>query len=205
MTRLFLVRHAETAHNVRKVLRGKASADDVISERGEAQAAACGAALAALGLTDPRVYASPYRRAGQTAQAIAGALGVGVSVLGGVQEMDTGNWNGRPYSALEVGAEEIVHPDGSFGFEGGESARIVQERFSAALAQAVAAGGTPVIVSHGLALQVMLADLLGVPFAEAWQDQRFAHANTAYSELVAHGDGWQAVQVAQAGHLAGLS
>ena len=75
----------------------------------------------------------------------------------------------------------------------------------AALAQAVAAGGTPVIVSHGLALQVMLADLLGVPFAEAWQDQRFAHANTAYSELVAHGDGWQAVQVAQAGHLAGLS
>lgn len=201
MPRLFLVRHAETAHNAHKVLRGKASADDSISALGERQAAACAAALAALNLPDPKVYASPYRRAQQTAQPLAEALGVDFGVLAGVQEMDTGNWNGRPYSALERPASEIRHPDGSFGFEGGESVEMVRQRSRAALQQVLAAGGTPIIVSHGLALRVMLGDLLGVDFDEAWADQRFAHRNTAFSEVVEEDGAWRAVQVGHAAHL----
>lgn len=201
MPRLFLVRHAETAHNQLKVLRGKISAQDIISAHGQEQARACAAALAGLNIADPKLYASPYRRTQQTAQPIAEALGVDVAVLQGIQEMDTGDWNGRPYSVLERPASEIRHPDGYFGFEGGESVQMVAARTRVALAEALAQGGTPIIVSHGLALQVMLCDLLGVDFDEAWADQRFAHRNTAISELVQEGGAWRAVRVAFDQHL----
>ncbi|MFC5849053.1 histidine phosphatase family protein [Deinococcus petrolearius] len=201
MSRLFLVRHAETEHNRRKVLQGQASAPNVISAAGERQARACGLALAALGLPGPRVYASTYRRAGQTAGAIADALGTGVTVLEGLQEMDVGSWAGRPYSALEVSADRIRHEDGSFGFVGGESERQVRARLRVALQGALARGGTPIVVSHGLALQAALCELLDVPFDDAWADQRYAHANTAVTELEGGAGGWRVVRVADAGHL----
>lgn len=203
MSRLFLVRHAQTAHNQHKILRGKASAPDPISEHGQEQARACAAELASRGITDPKVYASTYLRAQQTAQPIAEALGVSMTVLDGVHELDTGDWNGRPYSDMHRPAHEIRHEDGHFGFPGGESVRIAAERSRVALADALALGGTPIIVSHGLALQVMICDLLGVHFDEAWHDQRFAHENTAITELHFDGQAWTAVQVAFAEHLHG--
>jgi broad specificity phosphatase PhoE len=201
MSRLFLVRHAETRHNQRKVLQGAASAPSILSGHGEAQARACGLALAALALPEPRVYASTYRRAEQTAEAIATALSTGVTVLDGLQEMDVGSWGGRPYSALEVGADGIRHGDGTFGFVGGESEAQVRARLRIALATAFARGGTPIVVSHGLALQAALCDLLGVPFDDAWADQRYAHANTAITELEGGAGGWRAVRVADTEHL----
>lgn len=204
MPHLFLVRHAETEHNQHKVLQGQASAPSVISARGEAQARACGLALAALGLPDPRVYASTYRRAGQTAGAIADALGTDVTVLDGLQEMDVGRWAGRPYSALDVGADRIRHDDGTFGFAGGESEGQVRARLRVALDTALARGGTPILVSHGLALQAALCDLLGVPFDTAWADGRYAHANTATTELEGGDGGWRVVRVADAAHLGAL-
>ena len=201
MPRLLLVRHAETEHNQRRVLQGQASAPSVISARGEQQARACGLALAALGLPDPRVYASTYRRAGQTAGAIADALGVGVTVLEGLQEMDVGDWAGHPYSALEVGSEQIRYGDGTFGFAGGESEGQVRARLRVALETTLARGGTPIVVSHGLALQAALCELLNVPFDDAWADGRYAHANTAVTELEGVAGGWRVVRVADAGHL----
>ena len=201
MPRLFLVRHAETRHNQLKVLQGQASAPNVISAVGEWQAQVCGLALGALGLPDPRVYASTYRRAQQTAGAIADALGTGVSVLDGLQEMDVGSWAGRPYSALDVGAEQIRHGDGTFGFAGGESEGQVSARLRVALEMALARGGTPIVVSHGLALQAALCELLGVPFDDAWADRRYAHANTAVTELEGEAGRWRVVRVADAGHL----
>lgn len=203
MPRLLLVRHAETEHNRLKVLQGQASAPNVISAAGERQARACGRALAALELPDPRVYASTYRRAQQTAGAIADALGTGVTVLDGLQEMDVGSWAGRPYHALEVGAAQIRHDDGTFGFAGGESEGQVRARLRAAVAGALARGGTPILVSHGLALQAALCDLLAVPFDDAWADGRYAHRNTAVTELEGEAGHWRVVRVADGEHLEG--
>lgn len=204
MPRLFLVRHAETEHNQRQILQGAASAPGVISARGEAQARACGLALAALALPDPRVYASTYRRAQQTAGAIADALGVGLTVLDGLQEMEVGDWAGRPYSALDVSADRIRHEDGSFGFAGGESGGQVRARLRVALQGALARGGTPVVASHGLALQAALCELLRVPLDDAWNDQRYAHANTAVTELEGEAGAWRVVRLADTQHLEGV-
>ena len=56
--------------------------------------------------------------------------------------------------------------------------------------------GTPILVSHGLALQAALCDLLAVPFDDAWADGRYAHRNTAVTELEGEAGHWRVVRVA---------
>ncbi|GBF06627.1 phosphoglyceromutase 2, co-factor independent, gpm [Deinococcus aerius] len=196
--RLFLVRHGQTASNVSQILRGPSSADDPLDAVGEAQARAVASHLAALNLPRPRVYASPYLRARQTGEAIAAALGVPLTLLDGVREIDPGDWVGRPYSDLRTFSHELLHPAGGLGFPGGESLADVAARFRAALP---AHPEPAVIVSHGAALTALLAALLGVDHREAWAGSRFAHANTAVSELEWDGERWRAVRLADASHL----
>lgn len=196
--RLFLVRHGQTASNVAEILRGPASADDPLDAVGEAQARAVASHLAALNLPTPRVYASPYLRARQTAQPIADALGVPLTVLNGVQEIDPGDWVGRPYGDLRTHGHTLLHPAGGFGFPGGESLGEVAGRFLAALPRHPEPA---VIVSHGAALTAVLASLLGVDHREAWTGGQFAHANTALTELTWDGERWRAVRLADASHL----
>lgn len=197
--RLFLIRHARTASNVAQTLG--AGHDDPLDPLGERQARAVASHLATLDLPAPRVYVSPYRRARQTAQAIADALGVPVTVLDGVQEFHTGSWVGRPYSHLQTHHHEWLHEDGTPGFPGGESLQGVARRFQAALESVLEGEGTPLVVSHGGALSSVLPFLLGTNLAEAWQTGRYQHGNTAVTELRREPDGWVAVRVADASHL----
>ncbi|MEF2277562.1 histidine phosphatase family protein [Deinococcus sp. YIM 134068] len=198
--RLFLVRHGQTASNVARLLRGPSGADDPLDPVGETQARRLAAHLATLGLPDPRVYASPYLRARQTAQAVADALGVPVAVLEGVHEIHPGDWEGRPYEHLLTHAHELRQGEGGFGFPGGETLEQVGTRFRRAL-HGLPATETPVVVSHGGALSAVLATLLGVDAADAWKERRFAHPNAALTELGRHGERWELVRMADAGHL----
>lgn len=200
--RLFLVRHGQTASNVAQTLG--ASHDDPLDPVGEAQARAVAAHLAALKLPAPRVYASTYRRAQQTAQAIADALRVPLTVLDGLQEIAVGTWAGRPYAHLHTHRHDWRHEDGTPGFPGGESLGGVARRFLAALEGVVDPAATPIVVSHGGALTAVLTTLLQVDPDDAWGDGRFAHANTAVTELVRGPDGWQARRVADVVHLRDL-
>jgi broad specificity phosphatase PhoE len=201
--RLFLVRHGQTASNVAQTLG--AGNDDPLDAVGEAQARAVAAHLASLDLPAPRVYASTYRRAQQTAQAIADALDVSMTVLEGIHEIAVGTWSGRPYAHLHTHRYDWRHEDGTPGFPGGESLGGVAQRFGAALEGTVEAGVTPIIVSHGGALTAVLTTLLRVNPDEAWQDGRFAHGNTGVTELLRGPDGWQAQRVADAAHLRNLT
>ena len=128
-------------------------------------------------------------------------LGVGNTVVNGLQEMDMGQWTGRPYSALHTHVHELIHSDGTFAFPGGEGPQDVELRSRQALARIAEDGGTPIIVSHGLALTTMLYDLLGIDFLVAYQDARFDHPNTGSTELRCDHDHWVAVQVAFSDHL----
>lgn len=199
--RLLLVRHARTAANTRRLLRGPGGAEDPLDPVGETQARLLAAHLAALNLPSPRVYASAYRRALQTAGPAAQALGVPLTVLGGVHEIDPGDWVGRPYDDLRSCAHELRRADGTLGFPGGESLEEVAERFRRAL-QALPPTGTPIVVSHGGALSAVLAALLGVSVAEAWPGDRFAHPNAAVTDLERDGEFWHVLRLADAAHLA---
>lgn len=199
-SRLFLVRHGETASNVAQTLG--AGHDEPLNPAGEAQARALAVWFAALNLPAPRVYASTYRRARHTAQAIASALGVPVTVLLGLHEIEIGPaWLGRPYTHLLTHAHELERSDGGFGFEGGETLKAVAERFLKALEQPLALPGTPVVVSHGGALTAALADLLAADIREVWRDRRYAHANTAVTELQKDGNRWRVVRLADLPHV----
>lgn len=199
--RLFLVRHGQTASNVAQTLG--ASHDDPLDAVGESQARAVAAHLAGLPWDAPAaVYASPFRRARQTAQAIADALGVGVTVLPGLQEIEVGpHWRGRPYAHLITHAHELELPGGAFGFAGGETLSGVADRFLAALQGPLSRPDTPIVVSHGGALTAALARLLGLDLRALWPDRRYAHANAALTELRRMGPEWQVIRLADRRHL----
>lgn len=203
--RLLLIRHGETPNNAARMFRGPDGAQEELSDTGHAEARALGVALAAQTLPRPRLYASPYVRAQQTAQHLADALGVPLHTLPGIQEIHTGDWMGRPYSAAQTHVHELVAPDGQFGYPGGESLLQVGERFAAALHGLKPQDGeTVLVVSHGAALVSLLSKLLGRDTREAWLSDEFHHPNTALTELLWHGDGQpEVVRLADVSHLAG--
>ena len=121
--KLVLARHGESAGNLEQVFRGPGSQSDGLTDVGEAQARALGAHLATLALPAPRVYASTYRRAQATAQAIADALGTDVTVLDGVQEVDCGEWVGRAYTDMHTHRGEVLGADGAPDFPAGNRRR----------------------------------------------------------------------------------
>ncbi len=204
--RLLLVRHGQTPGNVARTFRGADGHQDPLNAAGERQAAALARALAERRLPGVRLYASPYRRAAQTGEAIAGVLGVPLHILEGVQEIATGDWAGRPYSDVAERADEMRAPDGRYGFPGGESLHRVAERCLRALDRVRPGGGeTVIVVSHGAALVALLARLLGRDPEDTWRSGIYGHPNTGVSELLwPEGGPPTALRLADVEHLNGL-
>ena len=189
--RLVLVRHGQTASNVARALDTRPPGAP-LNERGRAQAAA----LAERVLGDPvvgpigAVYASIATRAQQTAAPVAAALGLDVQVIEGAHEIFVG-------AALENRSDveareefERVHAAWERGDldarpPGGESARELRERFAAAIAAIPApTTGAALLVSHGAAIRLGAAALLGDTVEAAYLD------NTGVVVLAANGAGW---------------
>jgi broad specificity phosphatase PhoE len=184
--RLVMARHGETAANVQHMLDTRPPGMP-LNERGHAQAAALGARLAA----DPvsAVHASVAVRAQQTAAPVAAAHGLDVTVVDGVHEVFCGELEGRSgraalerfmavYEAWWVGDLDARLP-------GGESARDVRDRFLPALDGILdGASGDIVLVSHGAAIRLAAAALLGDT-----AETRFL-PNTGLVVLRPDGDGW---------------
>ncbi len=173
------------------ILRGADSRHDELTVKGHAQAQTLARHIAALNPEAPRVYASTYTRTQQTAAPVAELLGVSVSVLEGIHEIDPGAWRGRPYSDLKTSFEELVGPDDSVSFPSGESQRDVADRFEAALKHVLDQPGTPIVVSHGGALTSVLIRLLRAPVVQSWRSGRFALDNTGLAELTLTSLGWR--------------
>ena len=190
-SRLLLARHGQTSGNVMGILRGADSRQDELTDEGHAQARTLARQIAALNPEAPRVYASTYIRTQQTAAPVAELLGVPVTVLEGIHEIDPGDWRGRPYSALKTSFDELVGPDDTVSFPGGESQRDVADRFEAALSLVLSQSGTPIVVSHGGALISVLIRLLRAPVVESWRSDRFAQANAGLTDLTWTPQGWR--------------
>ncbi|MFQ5733746.1 MAG: histidine phosphatase family protein [Planctomycetaceae bacterium] len=166
-TRLYLVRHGATDANLQRphVLQGK-GIDLSLNELGRQQAAAVGRFLAAFPIQ--HVYASPMRRAMQTAQAIAEHHAQDVVDVPEIVEADVGNWEG-----LDWGRIMREHPDeyrafiddpGRNPYLGGESYGDVQRRVQPALQGLLQRhpGETIAVVAHNVVNRVYLAGLMNV-------------------------------------------
>ena len=88
---LYLIRHGHTAHNALAEVHGLL--DDPLDEVGVVEAEALGRVFTGVPLQ--AVYASPLRRAVQTAGPVARAAGLGVTEVRDVLDRDYGRWTGH--------------------------------------------------------------------------------------------------------------
>lgn len=151
ITRIVAIRHGETAWNAESRLQGQL--DIPLNARGERQAAVLADALRDEGLA--AVYASDLGRSWQTAQALAGPLGLPLQPETGLRERCFGVLQGHTYAEIDARWPALARRwrvrDPDFAPEGGESLRHFQARCLATVARLVLghAGQTIALVSHG--------------------------------------------------------
>jgi broad specificity phosphatase PhoE len=150
MTRILLVRHGQSTWNADGRWQGRA--DPPLSDLGRRQAEVAATTVADLGIV--RIWASPLRRAHQTAVVIADQLDVPLHVDDRLQERDAGEWQGKTRAEIEAGWPGFL-ADGRrpVGFEEDDA---LHDRALAALGEIAATAPEPVVVvSHGGLIRVV--------------------------------------------------
>ena len=140
----FYLRHGETETNRLGLITG--ATDIELNARGREQALA--AARLIQGLKVDAIYSSPLRRARDTAECVARAVGVPVILVQGIAERGFGELEGKPRRLL---VREATPP-------GGESLTAFTARVLAALA-GMAGGNRPLIVAHSGVFRVLCGHL----------------------------------------------
>jgi 2,3-bisphosphoglycerate-dependent phosphoglycerate mutase len=97
VTTILLARHGETDWN--RELRYQGHADRPLNDTGRAQARELGERLR--GRPIVAVYSSDLRRAGETADTVAEALGLPVKFDPRLREIDVGSWQGKTREELD--------------------------------------------------------------------------------------------------------
>lgn len=135
--RIWLLRHAESEWNALR--RWQGHADPPLSQRGlrEARDAAAGIVARVGAAGRPlRLFSSDLQRAAQTAAAVAEPLGLAVTAVGALRELDVGSWSGSTREQIAVSEADALaafdtgDPDARAG--GGETRRELQARVRAA-------------------------------------------------------------------------
>jgi broad specificity phosphatase PhoE len=206
MTCILLIRHGRTAWNKEERFRGRE--DLPLDEVGWAQAKALAHRLAVEHPSLTAIYASPLRRARETAAPLAEALGLTVQTEPGLLDIDYGEWQGlTPAEAAEryptLYQTWQIAPD-RVHFPGGETLGQVQARARSALdATAVRhPDETIVLVSHLVVCRLILCSVLGLPLAR-WTLLR--QATGCLNVLETAGNGYEVVALNDACHLRGLA
>lgn len=163
MKTLLLIRHGESEADILKVHEGRA--DFSLTERGREQAAAMGR-WAADHYRIERIFASPLRRAAETASFLSKATGIPVEYDEDLMEFNNGLLAGLPFEEAARRYPRIpdLPPDKSV--YGQESQYEFRERADRALKRClekIPEGTTAAIVSHGGMINQLFASLIGLP------------------------------------------
>jgi phosphoserine phosphatase len=181
--KVFLVRHCETDHNRDGRVQGQSDAP--LNERGRAQAACIAQALSSQQIQ--AVFSSPLQRAVQTAEPIAGALGLGIQLEPSLIEINVGEMDGLTSAEMRERYPEfmtawIAGPDGSVPLPGGECLDEVQARawrFVESLRDREGLEAA-VCVTHHFVLLALIARAVRLPLSNI---SRMRHALGSYSVL----------------------
>jgi broad specificity phosphatase PhoE len=153
---IFLARHGETDYNAERRFQGQS--DVPLNARGLEQARE----LAQAAKAEPLValYASPIRRARETAEIVGEAIGLEPRFDRRFAETDCGDWQDRLFADVERESPELWaewQAGGEWAFPGGESLEQQQERVIAGLVDVTQAGELPaLVVCHRGAIRVAL-------------------------------------------------
>ncbi len=150
--RFIIVQHAD---------KQRLGGDPGLSELGHDQADRVARVLATAGVVG--LYASPQRRAQETAAPIALAVGIAVSIDERLSERM--NWDGRSHQSAEafLAEWERTVTDREYVPSGGDSSRAAAARFTTFLdvADRGHRAGPIVVVTHGGVTIDLLRDLIG--------------------------------------------
>jgi probable phosphoglycerate mutase len=162
-TRAIFVRHGESQANIDRIFANRPGPGGDLTAVGITQAHEL--AMALRRFEPDHVFSSPLPRAAQTADVIAGVLGIPMTLDDALREYDVGDYEGLPYhdkhawrwqryetveSAWLGGDHDARHP-------GGESLAEVDTRFRPLMARLVAMNARAVVaVGHGGLFRIAL-------------------------------------------------
>jgi broad specificity phosphatase PhoE len=209
MTRLLLVRHGENPANVNRQFSCR-KVDYTLTDRGRLQAKQTAEYLSRVKLDE--IWASPLKRAYETADAIARFHPHDVKILDDLREMDVGTLEGmEPQAdAWKIYADvmkEWLSGNREASFPGGESRRQLVVRFRRALEKITAGspGRTIVVVAHGGLFTHGVAELCGIVDQRAFFGLDNRNCSVSILEVHKEGNGmrYNLRSWASVGHLSG--
>ncbi len=157
---LLLARHGETDDN-REPLRFQGWRDTPLNDVGRRQAAELAERVADLGLRS--LWSSDLSRARETAEIVGARVGLRPRLDPRLREANRGRWEGWLFRDVARDEPERyaawLRAGEGWRFPGGESLREQQDRVTASIEDARAAGDLPVLlVCHGGSIRVMLCE-----------------------------------------------
>lgn len=191
MLQVYLVRHGETVWNAARRIQGQS--DSALTEKGEQQARQVGERARTLGIT--HVISSDLGRTRRTAEIIADACGCSVKLDPRLRELNMGVLEQRPIDSLSEEEEgwrrTLVNGTVNGRIPEGESMAELAERMQQALNACLELppGSCPLLVSHGMALGVLISTLLGLP---AHAERRLRLRNCSLSRVDHQQSAWLA-------------
>ena len=191
MLQVYLVRHGETVWNAARRIQGQS--DSALTDKGEQQARQVGERAKSLGIT--HVISSDLGRTRRTAEIIADACGCSVTLDARLRELNMGVLEQRPIDSLSEEEEgwrrTLVNGTENGRIPQGESMTELADRMHQALNACLElpAGSRPLLVSHGMALGVLVGTLLGLP---AHAERRLRLRNCSLSRVDHQQSAWLA-------------
>jgi probable phosphoglycerate mutase len=191
MAQVYLVRHGETLWNAERRLQGQSNS--ALTEHGEHQAQLVARRARELNIT--HIISSDLGRTRQTAEIIAAACGLTVTLDPRLRELDMGVLERRLMDSLTEEEESWRRSlvDGSLDgrIPEGESMQELSNRMHGALNACLElpSGSRPLLVGHGMALGCLISTILGLP---AWSERRLRLRNCSISRVDYQESSWLA-------------
>ncbi len=166
--KLLLIRHGESVGNAERRMQGRY--DTGLSELGREQARLLAERLQREGCHLSALYASPLRRAAETAEVLAAAVEVPVTWDDRLQEYDIGQLTGVVWTDVETLFPDVwrqLHDaQAPAAYPGEEGLGAFEQRVAAVLHDVRGRHGddeTVALVSHGGTLSMLVCSALGLP------------------------------------------
>jgi broad specificity phosphatase PhoE len=187
VSKVYLVRHGQTAWNVGEIFRGRA--DIPLDETGKQEVHLAGKALK--DETLHAIYSSPLSRSIETAENIAKFHNIQVTPFDAIIDISYGEWEGLENQEVKEKYPELHalwhHEPHKIKFPGGESLEEVRSRAMKGLEDLLVRHKDEnfVLVAHRVPNKVICCALLGLDNSHFWRIQQ----DTASTNLFIYKDG----------------
>ena len=187
MTKVYLVRHGQTAWNLEEVFRGRA--DIPLDEAGRKEVHLAGEALK--DETLHAIYSSPLSRSIETAENIAKFQNIPVTPFDSIIDISYGEWEGKSLKEVQKKFPDLyalwLEKPHKVTFPAGESLDEVRSRAMEAVENLVAKHKNEniALVAHRVPNKVICCALLGIDNSNFWRIQQ----DTASTNLFTYKDG----------------